>query len=176
MTETEQELLRLILLEMSRVRNLSAYREHGGDVGEWLARSTAIKDLRTGLGVRVQGGWLGHDAAGRQARKRGLVALERIGLVELKAGWGRNITHVLPTAAAIKLAGTFGITIPPPPQPPPRPQIEHRPSESELRHAKLVAWSDECKAKEAAKREAEHEVDSDADKAESLTTSTAVVG
>lgn len=166
MSETERELLRLILSEWNRVKNLSGVRDLAASVTERLAHSSAIQDLRTGLGVRVRGDWLGRDAAARQARRRGLVALERQGFIELRSGWGRNITHALPTGAGIGLADELGVALvmrSSPPTPPLRPQIEHRPTMVEQRRAAAEAWSLECKAK-AAKREAEHEVDSDADK------------
>ena len=104
MTNTELRLLALILAEWIHVKSLSPVRQPGCDVDEWVSRSFAIKDLKSGLGVRVSGEWLGRDANARQTRKRGLVSLERQGLIELHAGWGRNVTHVALTEAGIGLA------------------------------------------------------------------------
>ena len=104
MTNIEFRLVELILAEWIRVKGLSPVRQPGGEVREWGCRSTAIKDLASGLGVRVSGEWLGRDATARQARKRGLMALERQGLIELHASWGANVTHVALTEAGIGLA------------------------------------------------------------------------
>ena len=104
MTNIEFRLLELILAEWIRVKGLSPVRQLGDDVKEWVSRSFAIKDLVSGLGVRVSGEWLGRDANARQARKRGLMALQRQGLIELHAGWGANVTHVAFTEAGIELA------------------------------------------------------------------------
>lgn len=105
MTNTELRLLALILAEWIHVKSLSPVRQVGCDVNEWVSRSFAIKDLASGLGVRVSGEWLGRDANARQARKRGLVSLERQGLIELHAGLGANVTHVALTEAGIALVG-----------------------------------------------------------------------
>ena len=146
MSETERELLRLIRAEWDRVAALSGVRDFRLDVTEWISRSTAIRDMRAGLGIRVGSQWIGTSEADRQARRRALLSLERLGLVELHAAFGRKITHV-------RLVG--GKLPPVPPPSPLRPtMVEHVPTGAQLRHAKLVAWSLECKAKEAAKREA----------------------
>src|SRR5712691_7603520 len=104
MTNIELRLLALILAECNRVKNLSPVRSAGDDVDEWVRRSFAIQDLASGMGVRVSGEWLGRDASARQARKRGLMSLERQGLIDLHASWGANVTHVALTEAGIGLA------------------------------------------------------------------------
>lgn len=105
MKPRETELLLLIFSETKRVESLNPHRDwFGDDKSEWLERSTAIKDLSCGLGVRVRGDWLGTDAASRKARQRGLESLERSGLVKLGATWGSHRTHALLTPEGRTLA------------------------------------------------------------------------
>lgn len=105
MTTNETDLLTLILAETRRVESLSPHRDWERDaVAEWVKRSSAIDDLKCGLGVRVSGHWLGKDSASRKARQRGLEALEWSGLVELHAAWGERRTHVRLTAAGRQAA------------------------------------------------------------------------
>ena len=144
MTETERELLRLIREEWDRVAALSGVRDFSLGVREWISRSTAIRDMRAGIGVRVGSHWIGTTEAARQARRRALLMLEQRGIVELHAAFGRKITHV-------RLVGGKPPPVPPPP-PPPSP-IVHRPTLVEQRRAAAEAWVAECRAKAATKSE-----------------------
>ena len=95
MTPIETKLLRLILAETARVRSLRPTRDLlNDDSAEWVARWTAIRDLKSGLGVRVNSSWIGQDPKSRQARRRGLLALEAAGLVALSSANGSHATHV----------------------------------------------------------------------------------
>ena len=94
-TPIENELLRLIIEETARVRRLSPFRNLlQDDADEWTARSTAIRALKAGLGVKISTAWIGDDPKSRQARRRGLLALEAAGLVELFATTTGHATHV----------------------------------------------------------------------------------
>ena len=93
-TTIETELLRLICVERERVLGLSPYRGLHDDANEWAARWTAIRDLKSGLGVRIDSGWIGNSPADRQARRRGLLALQASGLVALSSANGSHATHV----------------------------------------------------------------------------------
>ena len=141
MTDTEAELLRLIAAETDRVERLSPYRDINADVSEWVARSSATKDLKAGLGVRIGTEWIGSDAACRQARGRALRTLERFGLVELYSVGSSRLSHVRIVGRKLP---------PPPPSPPVVAPAAHVPTTAEMRHARLVAWSAECRAKETA--------------------------
>ena len=91
----ENQLLRLIVEETARVLSLSPHRDLlRDDSAEWVARSTAIRDLKAGLGIRISSGWIGNTPADRQARRRGLLALEAAGLVTLSSANGSHATHV----------------------------------------------------------------------------------
>ena len=94
-TTIETELLRLIVEETERVLALSPYRGLYDERNEWASRWTAIRDLKAGLGVRISTDWLGNTPAARQARRRGLLALEASGLVALSSANGSHATHVM---------------------------------------------------------------------------------
>ena len=87
------KLLRLICVERERVLGLSPYRGLHDDANEWGLRWTAIRDLKSGLGVRIDRCWIGNSPAERQARRRGLLALEAAGLVALSSANGSHATH-----------------------------------------------------------------------------------
>ena len=94
MTPIENALLGLIRAETERVLSLSRFRGLHDDTQEWVARSTAIRDLKSGLGIRINSSWIGNSPADRQARSRGLRALEAAGLVELLAVHSTRSSHV----------------------------------------------------------------------------------
>lgn len=102
MTDTERELMRLILSEVVRLLSLSPARDWP-PTKEQVDDSIAVRDLKSGFGVRVCGQWLGTSAAARQARKRGLVALELLGFITLHHRCGERVTHVAMTKAGIAL-------------------------------------------------------------------------
>lgn len=140
MTEIESQLMLLIERETDRVERLSPYRDiNSHDVSEWVSRSSAVRALKAGLGIKVDSAWVGHDATARQARRRALNRLRELGLIELHSATGLRVTHVR----------IVGRPIPQPARPAPPPPVEHRPTAAELRHARLVAWSAECRAKES---------------------------
>ena len=111
MTPIENALLGLIRAETERVLSLSRFRGLHDDTQEWVARSTAIRDLKSGLGIRINSSWIGNSPADRQARRRGLLALEAAGLVELFATTTGHATHVRLTDA------DAGVTASPLPRP-----------------------------------------------------------
>ena len=94
-TTIETELLRLIVEENERVLALSPYRGLHDEPTEWAARWTAIRDLKSRLGIRINSDWIGQDPKSRQARRRGLLALEVAGLVALSSATGNQVTHVM---------------------------------------------------------------------------------
>lgn len=93
-TTIETELLRLICVERERVLSLSPVRGLHDERYEWAARWTAIRDLKSGLRVRINSSWIGNSPSDRQARRRGLLALQASGLVALSSANGSHATHV----------------------------------------------------------------------------------
>ena len=91
----ENALLGLIRAETKRVLGLSPYRGLNDDGNEWGLRWTAIRDLKSGLGIRINSDWIGQDPKSRQARRRGLLSLQAAGLVELFATTTGHATHVV---------------------------------------------------------------------------------
>ena len=138
MTPNETELLTLIEAEWDRVAALSGVRDFSLSVTEWISRSTAIRDMRAGLGIRVGSQWIGTGEADRQARRRALLSLERRGIVELHAAFGRKITHVRLVGGKLPVARTPAASPPP---------VERPLTMVEQRRARAEAWSQECKAK-----------------------------
>ena len=128
-TTTENELLRLIKSETTRVESLALAR----------GVSQAARDLRAGLGVRICPDWIGHDGASRQARCRALRSLEDLGVVVTCAVYSARLSHV-------RLVGR---PLPPPPVPPP--VVEHQKSMVQQRREKAEAWVASC---QQARREA----------------------
>ena len=91
----ELDLYWAILLEHERVLNLRRTRDYArDDFEEWWQRKRAIADLANGLGVKVSPTWIGQDPKSRQARRRGLLALQASGLVALSSANGSHATHV----------------------------------------------------------------------------------
>ena len=88
MTPNETKLLTLLLAETRRIET-DDIREYAFRSAGRLTAMIAQEDMTDGLGVRVAGHWLGSDPAGRQARRRALMALEVAGLVELSCRWSQ---------------------------------------------------------------------------------------
>ena len=112
MTETENELLGLILSEWVQLSLDDPKQRLGEGFYEWKARAAAITDAAR-WGVQVDPCWLGSDAAGRQRRSRSLASLVSTGWITRKL-FHRRLTFVKPTAMALE-----AILQATPPKPPP---------------------------------------------------------
>lgn len=115
MNDTESKLLGLVLSEWCQLMMSDPAQRLREDFHEWKARQAAITDAAR-WGVQVDPCWLGSDAAGRQARRRALVALERDGWI-IKKLFHRRLSFVKPTDMAIE--AILQATSPKPPKPPP---------------------------------------------------------
>ena len=141
MTPNETELLTLIEAEWDRVAALSGVRDFSLGETEWISHATARGDMKAGRGIRVSGHWIGTSEADRQSRRRALLSLERLGLVELHAGFGRKITHVRLVGGKLPVARTPAASPPP---------VEHPKTLVQQRREKAEAWVLECRAKREA--------------------------
>ncbi len=80
MTETENELLSLILSEWVRCLMLNPKEQPGEAWLTYQARIAPLKNLKH-FGIAVNPDWLGSSPSGRQARSRALIELERSGWI-----------------------------------------------------------------------------------------------
>ncbi len=99
MSDSETALLGLIIGEWVRLREMDPARQPGEGFYVWKRRVAHLDGLSR-YGLQVDRTWLGSSAAGRQARSRALIGLER-------AGWIIRTTsnrpcHVRPTDLAIR--------------------------------------------------------------------------
>ena len=105
MTETENELLSLILSEWVKLTLDDPAQRLGEGFYQWRRRASSIRNLDR-LGVAVDATWFGRDSAGRQARRRAMAGLVADGWVTLRVVH-RRLSFARPTAFAIQaiLAG-----------------------------------------------------------------------
>ena len=118
MTETENELLSLILSEWVKLTLDDPAQRLGEGFYQWRRRAASIRNLDR-LGVAVDATWFGRDSAGRQARRRAMAGLVADGWVTLRVVH-RRLSFARPTAFAIQaiLAGCEDqVANEPPPEP-----------------------------------------------------------
>ena len=111
MTSSERDLLSLILSEWVRLIEMDPKQQRGEGFYEWKARAAYLDGLSR-YGLQVDRNWLGTSAAGRQARSRALIGLERAGWIVRTTN--RRPCHVKPTDRAIR--AILEATGPSPPQ------------------------------------------------------------
>ena len=118
MTETESELLELILTEWSRLTLMSPVQRPGEGWLDFRHRIKPLADLET-LGIAIDPAWIGSSPAQRQARSRALTSLEQSGwIIRTARRRGFRPSHVRVTDDAI--TAILAATTPQPP-PPPKP-------------------------------------------------------
>ncbi len=88
MTTSERDLLSLILSEWVRLIQSDPKQQRGEPFYEWKKRAAYLDGL-TRYGLQIDPNWLGKSPAGRQARSRALIALERAGWITRTPGFSR---------------------------------------------------------------------------------------